>query len=100
MASAQPKHTLNIATAVVIAHNPKKKRRRKSYHWWIKRLWLTTERPNHFVLFPPFLILIKGLLQDKQCLPTYATVQTVEPTETPATISKRSLTSRFNLCAK
>lgn len=94
MASAQPKHTLKIAPAVVIAYNLKKKMRRKSDHWWMKRLWLTTERPSHFVvLFPPFLILIKGPVQDKQCLPTYAAVQTVEPTETQAMISKRSLTS-------
>lgn len=52
------------------------------------------------VLCLPFLILIKGPLQDKQCLPTYAAVQTVEPAETQAMISKRSLTSWFNLCAK
>lgn len=35
----------------------------------MRRLWLTTERLRHF-FFPPFLILIKVLVQDKQCLPT------------------------------
>ena len=35
----------------------------------MRRLWLTTERLSHS-FFPPFLILIKVLVQDKQCLPT------------------------------
>lgn len=35
----------------------------------MRRLWLTTERLRHF-FFPSFLILIKGSVQHKQCLPT------------------------------